>query len=113
MMRRLMLVPLLGLTLVGCSQVAALTPVGGGPITTVRNAVYDVLVEQDVEILVAPQCETATDGFLCKGTTIDGEVILAEASKIAPYSLTITIGSQVVFTGTAQDVLDKAVQEAS
>lgn len=110
---RLLVVPLAALALAGCSQVAALTPVGGGPITTVRNAVYDVLVAQEIEILVAPQCTTSDAGFTCTGSTIDGQTILAEAQSAAPYPLTISVGSSVIFTGTANDVLAEAVQEAS
>lgn len=105
--------PLAALALTACSQVAALTPVSGGPITTVRNAVYDVLVAEDVDILVAPQCTTSSTGFTCTGSTIDGDTILAEADSAAPYAMTITVGSSVIFTGNANDVLTEAVQEAS
>lgn len=111
--RLLVAMPLAGLALTACSQVAALTPVSGGPITTVRNAVYDVLVAQEIKILVAPQCATSTGGFTCTGTTVDGETILAEATATAPYPMTISIGSTVIFTGNANDVLAEAVQEAS
>ena len=113
MNRRWIAVPLMTLSLSACSQVAALTPVGGGPVTTVRNAVYDILVTEQVDILVAPQCATSEPGITCTGSTLDGQVILAEAEGAAPYALTITIGSDVIFTGNAEDVLTDAVQEAS
>ena len=105
MNRRWIAVPLIALSLSACSQVAALTPVGGGPVTTVRNAVYDILVTEQVDILVAPQCATSEPGITCTGSTLDGQVILAEAEGAAPYALTITIGSEVIFTGNAEDVL--------
>ena len=100
-------------TLSACSQMAALTPVGGDSITTVRNAVYDVLVEQNVDVLLAPQCTTATDGFTCAGTTMDGQDINAVAGATSPYPLTITVGGTEIFRGTAQDVLQVAVEGES
>jgi hypothetical protein len=113
MMRRVLLVTTAAVALTACSQVAALTPVGGDPITTVRNAVYDVLVDQQVPLLVAPQCETVTSGFTCLGTTTDGAEIRADAGGTAPYPLTITIGGEQIFSGDAQQVLDEALLEAS
>lgn len=112
-MRRLIAVAGVALVLTGCSQVAALTPVGGTAITSVRNATYQVLVQQQVPILVAPQCESATEGFTCEGSTIDGLAITTTASATAPYEMTVTVGDEVVFDGTAQDVLDAAVLEGS
>ena len=99
--------------LAACSQVSALTPVGGDSVTSVRNAVYDVLVADGVDILVAPTCASSDAGFLCEGTTLDDQPILARAGATAPYSLTITIGGETVFEGTAQDVLQRAAEEAS
>ena len=114
-MRRLRLVALaaLPIALGACSQINALAPVSGGPITSVRIAVYDVLVEQNVPILVAPQCTPATSGFTCTGKTPDGQEILATGGPTAPYPITITVGGTTIFQGNAQDVLDKAAQEAS
>lgn len=102
-----------GLLLTACSQISALTPVGGAAITSVRNATYDVLVEQQVSILVAPQCASTESGFTCTGSTTDGEAIVAEADSEAPYQLTITVGDQIIFEGTAQQVLEAAVLESS
>ncbi len=100
-------------TLAACSQINALTPVGGDSVTSVRNAVYDVLVADDVEILVAPTCATSDTGFLCEGMTLDDQPIVARAGAKAPYDLTIAIGGKTVFEGTAQDVLQRAAEEAS
>ncbi len=106
-------IPFAAFALAACSQIDALAPVGGAAITTVRNATYDVLVEKDVDILVAPQCTTVSSGFTCKGTTVDGDAIIEEAGPEAPYELTIAVGTEVIFEGSAQAVLQDAVLEAS
>lgn len=111
--RAWLVVPLMAVTLTGCSQIDALAPVGGAAVTAVRNATYDVLVDSDVEILVAPQCSAVASGFLCKGSTVDGAPIIAEATPDAPYELTVLVGEEVLFDGTAEEVLEAAVQEAS
>lgn len=102
-----------GLLLTGCSQINALQPVSGGPITTVRNATYVVLVDQQVPIKVAPVCEEAADAFLCIGSTLDGSEITVTAKVAAPYELTIEVGGEVIFTGSAEEVLSDALLEES
>lgn len=104
-------IPLLLLT--ACSQIDALTPVGGAAITTVRNATYEVLIDQGIPILVAPQCETTASGFLCSGSTVENVPITAEAGSTAPFTLVISVGSNIIFDGTAQAVIDAAVLESS
>ena len=106
-------VVLLAAVLSGCSQIGALTPVGGAAITSVRNATNDVLIERGVEILVAPICERGAEAFTCKGSTVDGKDITAKAGLVAPYELRIDVGGEEVFSGTAQEVLDTAVLESS
>lgn len=101
------------LVLTACSQVSSLTPVGGASLTSVRNATYDVLVDQQVPILVAPECTSTDSGFTCTGSTIDDEDIVAEAGAQAPYELKISVGGRVIFDGTAQEVLEAAVLESS
>lgn len=115
-MRRAILASAMGgavLALTACSQISALTPVGGDSITSVRVAVYDVLVEQGVDLLVAPTCSTSAGGFTCSGTTLDGGDIEARAGAKAPYDLVITIEGSTIFEGTANDVLQDAVEVAS
>ena len=115
-MRRLVaagLAAVAALALTACSQVAALTPVSGGPLTSVRNASYDVLVAQQVQILVAPVCTAAGTGFTCTGSTVDGKDITVEASGTTPYPMTVKVGGSVVFEGNAVDVLQQAVLEGS
>lgn len=99
--------------LTACSQVASLTPVGGSSLTSVRNAANDVLVQQQVPILVAPQCTAVETGFTCVGSTVDGAEILVKAEGTKPFALSITVGGAVIFEGNATDVLESAVQEAS
>lgn len=113
MMRRALLAIVAVVALAGCSQIDALAPVGGDAITSVRNAVYDVLVDQQVPILDAPQCETVSGGFTCIGSTVDGAEIRATAEATAPYPLTITVGGEQIFSGNADEVLDNALLETS
>lgn len=106
-------VALASLGLAACSQVASLTPVGGASLTSVRNAANNVLVEQEVPILVAPQCTAVDSGFTCVGSTVDGAEILVTAQGAKPFTMSITVGGAVIFEGNATDVLESAVQEAS
>lgn len=99
--------------LAGCSQIEALAPVGGTAITTVRIATYDVLIDQQIPILVAPQCAATSSGFTCEGTTVDGAPITAQAGPSSPFDLVISVDGEVVFEGTAQEVIDAAVLESS
>ena len=112
-MKRLACLAVAALALAGCSQMAALTPVGGDKITAARIATNDVLVAQGIKILVAPVCTTVPEGFTCTGTTVDGQEIVANAGPTPPQALTITVGGSPIFQGTVQDVLAKAAQEAS
>jgi hypothetical protein len=102
-----------GLLLSACSQIDSLTPVGGAAVTSVRNATNDVLVDQQVSILVAPVCTEVDSGFTCTGSTTDGREILTKAGATSPYELTISIDGEVIYTGTAKEVLEAAVLESS
>lgn len=104
-----LLVALLG----ACSQVAALKPVSGMNITGVRIAIYDVLVAEKIDVLVAPVCTTVADGFTCTGSTVDGREIVGTAGSTAPMNLTLEVGGAVIYDGAVQDVLDRAAEEAS
>lgn len=112
-MKRLLAVAASAFLLSACSQIASLTPVSGTAITMVRNATYEVLVAEKVPILTAPQCAASATGFTCTGTTIDGAEIISNATGTAPYDMTITVGGDLLFEGTAQDVLEAALLEAS
>jgi len=106
-------VPVLVLSLGACSQIDALAPVGGASITTVRNATYDVLVNEGIDILRAPQCSATSSGFTCTGSTIDGNPIVSEAGPTTPFDLTVRVGDTLLFEGTAEEILEAAVLEAS
>lgn len=98
------------LALAGCSQIDALAPVSGGPLQTVRVGVLDVLVQADVPILVAPVCTQEETQFTCVGSTIDGAEIMAESTLTKPYMISVAVGSEVLYEGDVQVILDGAAQ---
>lgn len=110
---RVVAVAVAGVVLAGCSQIAALKPVSGDSESTVRNAVINVLVDQKVAILVAPVCVAAGSDFTCTGSTVDGKPIDGKATGTSPYDMTVSVDGKVIFTGNAEDVLDRAAQVAS
>lgn len=109
MIRRTLPVALAVLALAGCSQVAALAPVGGDDVAEVRFATIDVLLDKGVEILEAPTCELAGTVITCAGTTTGGDAITATSSTDADATLEVDVGSTTVFSGSLLDVLDAAV----
>lgn len=117
-MARQVLAPLLfGVVLAGsagCSQVTALAPVGGNHLTEVRYAAIDVLTGAGVDILTAPVCESAADGAItCTGTTLAGDTITALSPADDQTSVTITVGTDVLYTGSVMDVLNDAARSTS
>ncbi|KAA9107606.1 hypothetical protein [Microbacterium rhizomatis] len=95
----------------GCSQVAAIAPVGGSRLAEVRYAALDVLTSADVEILTAPICTQGADETVtCGGTTVDGQAIRAVSTGASPDDVTVTVGSDTLYDGSVQDVLEKAMQ---
>jgi hypothetical protein len=109
--------------LAGCSQVAQLQPVAGDPITSIRIATIDVLTDSDVQVLVAPTCTADGDNYQCQGTTMSGEPITSQAVVRAEFgatkdaygapeqadvSLEVKVGTKQVYSGTVQEVLDRA-----
>ncbi|CAN5146709.1 hypothetical protein BH09ACT6_BH09ACT6_24050 [soil metagenome] len=105
---------LLGAMLVGCSQVAAIAPVGGNHQAEVRYAAIDVLMGAGIDFLTAPVCETSTDGAItCAGETTKGEHITALSPTTDQTRVTVTVGSDVLYTGSIMDVLDAAARSTS
>lgn len=101
-------------SLAGCSQVAAIAPVGGARVSEVRYAALDILVAQEVDILEAPTCEMADDrAVTCTGSTLDGDAIEVSSPADDQATLTISVGGDEVFTGTIQSVLEKAMEPSS
>ena len=99
--------------LTGCSQIDALAPVGGEAQTTIRNATYDVLLDNGVEILVAPTCAKESTQIICRGSTVTGAPIVATGASTKPYTLRIEVDGVVIFDGSATDVLADALLEGS
>ncbi|RWR22392.1 hypothetical protein D8Y23_02355 [Microbacterium enclense] len=100
---------LAALALAGCSQVAAIAPVGGNHLTEVRFATIDVLQQKGIALEAVPTCTRADDGAIaCAGTTAAGEAVTATSPSTDPDSFTVSIGSQAVFTGSVSAVIDRA-----
>jgi hypothetical protein len=99
---------LLGLAaLSGCSQAAALAPVGGDRIVAVRVAAINVLLSQGVEFVAAPTCSAGDDsGVTCDGQTEEGLRIKAHSSSASPGELIVAVGEEVVY----DDDLDAALE---
>ena len=95
------------LLLGGCSQIDGLAPVSGGPITTLRTAANDVLLQNGVEILVAPECVEAGDDFTCAGTTIDGQAIAVTGTGGEPQTMTVTVGSELLYQGDVRTIIEQ------
>lgn len=98
---------IVALALAGCSQIDALAPVGGAEIADLRYATNEVLLEQGVEILVAPVCEGAGGELHCAGETAGGEAITSTATSADASSFELRIGDRVLFAGPVQGVLDR------
>lgn len=116
MRRVLSAVPLLlGLSMVtGCSQVAAIAPVGGNHLTEVRFATIDVLLERGIALQDVPTCTRADDGAIaCAGSTEHGDAVASTSPASDPDSFTVTVSSEIVFTGSVSAVLDAAAGATS
>ena len=114
MRRALGVCAIAGLALTGCTQVAAIAPVGGDRVAEIRFAANDVLVRESVDIQTAPVCDMASDKAVsCSGETTGGEAISVESSANDQSTMTITIGGTELFSGTIQDVLDEAMRPRS
>lgn len=109
MRRALFALPLVAvIALAGCSQVAAIAPVGGNHLTEVRFATIDVPQQKGIALEAVPTC-TADDGAVsCTGTTAAGEAITATSPSTDPDSLTVTVESDTLFTGSVSAVIDQA-----
>ncbi|OZE77366.1 hypothetical protein CH305_19370 [Rhodococcus sp. 15-649-2-2] len=91
----------------GCSQTAALAPVGGAELGNLRYAVNDVLLEQGIEILVAPVCSGTGADIECAGKTTGNETITGSATSDDASTVEIKVGTNVLYSGSVQDVLDR------
>jgi hypothetical protein len=97
--------------LAGCSQVAAIAPVGGDRLAEVRYAGIDVLTKAGIEILTAPVCEQSADqAVTCEGSDVDGQAIRVVSKSDAQDLVTVTVGSRSIYDGAIHAVLDEAMQ---
>jgi hypothetical protein len=100
--------------LAGCSQIAAIAPVGGNHLTEVRFATIDVLQEQGIALQDVPTCTRGDDGSVaCTGTTSTGDDVAASSPGSDPDRVTVTVSSKVVFDGSVSEVIDRAAGVAS
>lgn len=108
--RTLVTVMAAALVLNGCSQVAAIAPVGGDRLATVRSAAIDVLTAADTDILAAPVCTEDDDATVtCKGSTFAGDDIRVSAPGSAQDDLAVTVGADILYQGSLQAVIEKAM----
>ena len=98
------------LALAGCAQVSALAPVSGDAITTLRIAVDDVLLENDVRILIAPKCTTAAEATSGTGSTVDGDPITVTSPATKPQRMTVKVGDTVLYDGDVDAIVQKAAE---
>jgi hypothetical protein len=96
--------------LTGCSQVAALAPVSGDAITTLRVAIDDVLIEKGVKVLISPKCKEEGTTYTCAGSTIDGVAITATSPPGKPRTMKLTVGDEVLYDGDVDSVVEKAAE---
>lgn len=101
---------LVALSLTGCSQIAAIAPVGGDRLAEVRFAGIDVLVDADIQILEAPVCTEAADATVtCTGSTVDDDTITVASPGSDPDTLRVTSGDTSVYEGSLHAALEKAM----
>ncbi|MTD13615.1 hypothetical protein GIS00_06615 [Nakamurella sp. YIM 132087] len=101
------------LVLAGCSQAAALAPVGGNRPTLVRFAALDVLVEKKVDLMTAPVCTMTGRDVSCAGETVDGAQVVVTSSADDEQRMMIAVGEATIFEGSIQDVLDAGARPTS
>ncbi|WP_248241993.1 hypothetical protein [Microbacterium kunmingense] len=100
---------ILTLAVAGCSQIAAIAPVGGDRLAEVRYAVNDILIEQEIGILIAPVCTVGSDEatVTCEGTTRDQQAVDAVSTAASPDDLVVRVGDEVVYDGSLIEVLER------
>lgn len=106
-MRRLIAGVALVLTLSGCTQVDALAPVGGAGIADMRYATNEVLLENRIDILVAPVCSGEGLELQCIGETVNSETITATSTSKDASTFELVIGTETVYSGDVQTVLER------
>ena len=99
--------------LTGCSQVKAISPVGGR-ITLVRFAAIDVLIGQRVDVMTAPVCtENAAHSISCVGATVKNEAVTVTSVGDDSANMQVMVGGTRIYDGSIQDVLDANARPTS
>lgn len=112
-MKRLVVIAV-GLTaaLAGCgnldTQISTLKPVAGDAVTELNIAAIDVLLAHEVQVLVAPVCRFEAETYTCAGTAAGNEPISVTASGSAPETFTVKVGSETVYDGSIDAVIERA-----
>ncbi|MFE4502276.1 hypothetical protein ACFRFQ_20700 [Rhodococcus sp. NPDC056743] len=106
-MRRLVAGLALMSALGGCSQIDALAPVGGAGIADLRYATNEVLLEKDIDILVAPVCSGEGLDLRCTGETMTSETITATSTSEDESTFELVVGTDTLYSGDVQTVLDR------
>ena len=102
---------LVTLALAGCSQVAAIAPVGGDRAAEIRYAAIDVLVAAGVPVGHAPTCtEDARRAVTCTGDTMTGDGIRVDSPAGDPDRVTVWVADAVLYDGSVAAVLEKALE---
>ena len=111
-----------GLALTGCSTAEGLLAPNTEQLMILVSASNDVVLEGGHQIKHAPLCkEEKTDelSYSCEGKTMDDEAIdvvvpsktndegIKASADVAIGDMTVTVGSNQVYSGPVQDVLDK------
>ena len=108
-----LLVVVIGAALVGCSQTAALAPVGGDRLAMVRFAANDVLVHERINILTAPICSASGGAVTCHGTTLADEPITVTSRADDQADMDVTVGTRTLYHGSVQAELNVNARPAS
>lgn len=91
-----------------CTQVGSLTPVAGDAIAEVSFATNDVLIQQDIDIKIAPICEGVKPDFVCTGETMKSETIQSKTWGDDAENLSVVVAGRQIFTGKVKEIITKA-----
>jgi|NGEPerStandDraft_6_1074524.scaffolds.fasta_scaffold271938_1 hypothetical protein len=102
--------------LAGCSQTAALAPVGGDRLAEARFAANDVLLTHNVSLLTAPVCTSSGKddaAIACTGRTLDQQTITVTSTAKDQANMTVVVGTQTIYHGSFMAVLNANAQPTS
>lgn len=103
----------MALTVSACgigSEIATLKPVAGDALAGLNIAANDVLLQKNVDILIAPVCTYSAPNYSCQGKTMDKQEIVVTAVGAEPTTMTVTVGGKTIYDGSLDAVIEKAGQ---